>query len=490
MVVDAAGVLRDAARAAAHGAGPDDAQVERADPARAGHARRCTSPSTGSRSAPRSRSGTTASPPSTWAPLCAQWFSDFLGRPLRLARFDPEAPRRADRKWTGAIEAANAFQDGFPLLVASTASLAEVNRRLARRRRSAGDAGALSSQPRPRRPRRARRGPPRRDRLRRGRRAGAAQAGQAVRPLLDPRRRSRPPASPATPSATCWRSTAPTRAWAARSPSRMNAIVVEGIDRTLRAGHARPRELRLRLRRRAPMHRFKTWQLFAICVVVWGTTWHAITYQLVRLLRRVRRRASLRPRRRWPCSRSAAGAACRSAYSLADHGALALQGVFLYGVSYVCVYHAERFVPSGLVAVGYSASPLLSGIGAALLFGAAARAGASSPAACSACAASSSSSGPRSRAPSGGERAALGALLTVASVLLSAVGSLAASRNRQRGIALLPAMGFGMLYGALAARDRRPRARPQRRLADGAELVALARLPRLRRLGARPSPAS
>ena len=36
-------------------------------------------------------------------------------------------------------------------------------------------------------------------------------------------------------------------------------------------------------------------------------------------------------------------------------------------------------------------------------------------------------------------------------VLLSAVGSLTASRNRHRGIALLPAMGFGMLYGALAA---------------------------------------
>jgi len=63
--------------------------------------------------------------------LCAQWFSDFLGRPLRLARFDPEAPRHADRTWTGAAEAANAFQDGFPLLVASATSIDEVNRRLA-----------------------------------------------------------------------------------------------------------------------------------------------------------------------------------------------------------------------------------------------------------------------------------------------------------------------------------------------------------------------
>jgi uncharacterized protein YcbX len=66
-------------------------------------------------------------------PLCAQWFSDFLGRPVRLARFDPEAPRYADSRWTGTIEAANAFQDGFPLLVASSASLAELNRRLVER---------------------------------------------------------------------------------------------------------------------------------------------------------------------------------------------------------------------------------------------------------------------------------------------------------------------------------------------------------------------
>lgn len=64
-------------------------------------------------------------------PLCAQWFSDFLGRPLRLARFDPEVRRLANRQWTGAIEAETSFQDAFPLLVASSASLAEVNRRLA-----------------------------------------------------------------------------------------------------------------------------------------------------------------------------------------------------------------------------------------------------------------------------------------------------------------------------------------------------------------------
>ena len=63
--------------------------------------------------------------------LSAQWFSDLLGQPLRLLRFDPEQKRLSNRRWTGDIDAENAFSDGFPILVASTASLAELNRRLA-----------------------------------------------------------------------------------------------------------------------------------------------------------------------------------------------------------------------------------------------------------------------------------------------------------------------------------------------------------------------
>jgi len=65
--------------------------------------------------------------------LAAQWFSDFLGQPLRLARFDPEQKRIADRRWTGEIEAETSFQDGFPFLVTSTAGPAE---RAVRRGRS------------------------------------------------------------------------------------------------------------------------------------------------------------------------------------------------------------------------------------------------------------------------------------------------------------------------------------------------------------------
>jgi uncharacterized protein YcbX len=62
--------------------------------------------------------------------VAAQWFTDFLGRPCRLVRFDPEVRRIADRKWTGDVEALNQFADGFPLLVASEGSMAELNRRM------------------------------------------------------------------------------------------------------------------------------------------------------------------------------------------------------------------------------------------------------------------------------------------------------------------------------------------------------------------------
>jgi uncharacterized protein YcbX len=63
--------------------------------------------------------------------LAAQWFSDFLLQPVRMVRFDPDQKRLSNPRWTPGHDAENAFQDGFPLLVVSSASLAEVNRRLA-----------------------------------------------------------------------------------------------------------------------------------------------------------------------------------------------------------------------------------------------------------------------------------------------------------------------------------------------------------------------
>lgn len=195
------------------------------------------------------------------------------------------------------------------------------------------------------------------------------------------------------------------------------------------------------------MSRVPAWQLFAICVLTWSTTWHAITYQI-----------GVASPEFGVAMRFGLAGLCVLAWCawrgerlrlpLRDHAWLALQGVFLYGVSYICVYHAERHLPSGLVAVGYSASPLVAGIGALWLFrtelsqrfiagGLLGLAGVALL------------FWPEFGKANEGRATALGAAFTVGSVLLSTVGSLVASRNRERGLPMWTSLGYGMVYGAI-----------------------------------------
>ncbi|HZA94533.1 MAG TPA: MOSC N-terminal beta barrel domain-containing protein [Burkholderiaceae bacterium] len=58
------------------------------------------------------------------------WFSQFLGLRCRLVRFDPEASRVSNSKYTGKLIAPYKFADAFALLVCSAVSLAELNGRL------------------------------------------------------------------------------------------------------------------------------------------------------------------------------------------------------------------------------------------------------------------------------------------------------------------------------------------------------------------------
>ena len=197
------------------------------------------------------------------------------------------------------------------------------------------------------------------------------------------------------------------------------------------------------------MHRLKNWHLFAICVLTWGTTWFAITFQIGHVAPEVG------VAMRFALAGAVILGLCvlrqeKLRFTPAQHAIFALQGGFMYGVSYVCVYHAEQHLVSGLVAVGYSASPLVAGLGARALFGVNLRPrfilggwlGIAGVALIF---------WPEFGKASGDRNTLLGALFTVGSVLLSTVGSLTASRNRARGLPFWPALGFGMLYGAAAS---------------------------------------
>lgn len=197
----------------------------------------------------------------------------------------------------------------------------------------------------------------------------------------------------------------------------------------------------MRLQRGLP-----NWQLFAIAVVIWSTTWHAILYQL-----------EVNPPEAGVALRFAlAGVVAlgiavwrgdRLRCTAAEHGRIALQGVFMYSLAYLCVYHAERHVPSGLVAVGYSASPLVTGIGAWLLWrsaltprfivgGVLCVAGVAMVFA------------PEFARVRASDATLHGTLFTSAAVLLSGAGSLLASRNASHRLPFWPTIGWGMVYSA------------------------------------------
>ena len=77
-----------------------------------------------------------------WKDLCAafdageeaaQFLTRYLGSPMRLVRFDARRKRPANPQWTPGVEALNQFSDGFPWLLASEASLEDLNARLPRK---------------------------------------------------------------------------------------------------------------------------------------------------------------------------------------------------------------------------------------------------------------------------------------------------------------------------------------------------------------------
>jgi uncharacterized protein YcbX len=61
----------------------------------------------------------------------AQSLSGWVGRPVRLVRFDPAARRYCNPDFAGPGGAHHSFADGYPVLVVSEASLADLNGRLA-----------------------------------------------------------------------------------------------------------------------------------------------------------------------------------------------------------------------------------------------------------------------------------------------------------------------------------------------------------------------
>lgn len=187
--------------------------------------------------------------------------------------------------------------------------------------------------------------------------------------------------------------------------------------------------------------------LYAIVVLVWGSTWYAIKLQLGPVPEElsVAWRFGL-------ASLLLFGLARVSGHSLgvarSIYPFVVLQGLLMYSVSYVLVYFASSHITTGLIAVLYSSIVIFNGVFERMFYGTAfdrrllmaAVVGLTGTALVF---------WPEVRALSFEDRVVVGLTWSMASVVAAALGNMAAIRNTRNGIPVVLINAHGMAWGAL-----------------------------------------
>ncbi len=212
--------------------------------------------------------------------------------------------------------------------------------------------------------------------------------------------------------------------------------------------------------------------LFLSATLIWGSTWIAITYQLgtvdpeVSIAYRFALAALLLLG--WNALRRA-----RMRYSPRDHALMAAQGALLFGANYVLIYHSERFLASGLVAVVFSLIVFFNILGMRLFFGQPIAARMVLGAVCGVAGVATLFWRELARFE-GGMKGTMGIALATAGTLVASLGNMMAARNYRAGLPVQASTGFGMMYGAaLVASWSVARGFPWRFEATGAYVASL-----------------
>jgi len=186
-------------------------------------------------------------------------------------------------------------------------------------------------------------------------------------------------------------------------------------------------------------------KLYFAAVLIWGSTWIAITFQLGKVPPEVsvayRFALASLFLLAWCGARG-----LRLAFPWRDHLWIALQGALLFGINYVCVYLAEGRINSGLVALIFSLTALLNILGTRIFFAAPLK-----PAVLVAVTLGISGLAlvfwPELSHPTG--HPALGIVLALVGAVSASLGNMVAARNHGRGLPVVQLNAFGMLYGAV-----------------------------------------
>jgi drug/metabolite transporter (DMT)-like permease len=186
--------------------------------------------------------------------------------------------------------------------------------------------------------------------------------------------------------------------------------------------------------------------IFTVVVLIWGTTWFAIKFQLGVVAPEV----SL-------VYRFTLAAACVFAYARAtgsplalswrDHRFVALQGATLFCLNYWLTYLSTQFLTSGLVAVLFTSIIFFNLVNSLLIFRAPVE-----PRVIAAAAAGVVGVAllflPELRAALDDPGILHGAGLALGATYLASLGNMAATRNTRGGLPVVTVNAYGMAYGA------------------------------------------
>jgi drug/metabolite transporter (DMT)-like permease len=187
--------------------------------------------------------------------------------------------------------------------------------------------------------------------------------------------------------------------------------------------------------------------LYLVAVIIWGSTWLAITFQFGKVPPEV----SVAYRFALASAILVLWSAAhrlRLKFSWREHRWMALQGALLFGLNYVCVYLAEEQISSGLVAVTFSLIVFLNIVGARAFFGTPVK-----PA--TLLGAAFGVGGvvlvflPEIGHSTATGRPVLGLAYAVSATISASFGNLVAARNQRNGLPVVQLNTFGMMYGSL-----------------------------------------
>ena len=190
-----------------------------------------------------------------------------------------------------------------------------------------------------------------------------------------------------------------------------------------------------------------TWVLFLGPTLIWASTWHVILYQLgtVPVLNSVGWRFLLAAALLAVITKQQ-GQSLR--LPLHVHPWVLLGGVIQYGGNYWAVYEAERYIPTGLVAVLFALMVFGNALGAWLSFGQKVSRG-FLLAALGGVAGVVMVFWPEIGATNARPDAAYGLLIGLAAVAAACVGNMLTLKLTRAGQGLLPVLAWGMGYGAV-----------------------------------------